>query len=75
MAGVNPNDLLPGWIIARGGHVENKGLLAGMLGHRPGVERVCRVIGFSVPIEESSCGHLQLSGRDDSPQDLNHVAP
>lgn len=75
LARVDAHSLPPRPIVANRAHVEYEGLLAWMLGHRPGVEGIACVVCAPVPVEESPGGHFKLSGRDDASYDLDSVAP
>ena len=56
-----------GGVVAGGGEVVDEGPLTGTAGHGPGVERVGRVVGAAVPVEEGLRGHLHFSGRHHPP--------
>lgn len=53
----------------------DKRFLTNMAADRAGVERVRRVIGPSVPVEERPRRHLHFPGRENAPEYLNRVSP
>lgn len=74
-ASVDPDRSLLSSIIFRSAHVKNEGLHTWVLRHGPCVKCICSIISFSIPIKKGSCRSLKLSRRDDSPPDLNNIAP
>lgn len=56
-------------------HVKNKRLLALVSENRAGVECVCGIICFFVPIQECPWRHFYLTRWEDSPKYLNGKAP
>lgn len=55
--------------------VINKWFLTNMAADRARVERIRRVIGSLVPVQECPRRHLHFPGRKGAPENLNRIAP
>lgn len=62
-------------IISCIGQVKNKRFLTSITAERACVEWKSGKIVSTIPIQEGSCWHLHISGRENAPKYLNRIAP